>query len=260
MEAAQRTTKQVFIALVFLVIVGGLGFLIYRGVVPPTPIPTPNPTINLAPIQVSFAKLFNIQNNDYDFLAKVTNPNTDYGSSNAEYQLTFRDASGITVSTKTGSFYILPGQTKYIVDLPLRFSQPVSQAELKVTSVNWQKLDPLAAGGVPLVIRDSSYSQISQAGVFSKVGGSIFNNSDFDINQVDVAVVLTDQDGQPLAVNKTLISTFLSKTTRGFEVTWGAPFVGKVINVNAEVNTNVFENSNFIRKYGGSQQPFQQYY
>jgi hypothetical protein len=260
MTPGQRTTKQFFIALLFLVIVGGIGFLIYKGVKPVPPVATPNPTINLIPIEVSFRKLFNVENNDYDFLAKVTNPNTDYGSSDVEYKLSFLDSAGKTVSTKTGSFYILPGQTKYVIDSPLKFNQPISNAVFRITSVNWQKLDPLATGGVPLIVRDSSYTQLSMPGTFGKVGGTIYNSSDFDINKVDVAVVLLDQSGQPLAVNKTEISTFLTKTTRGFEIPWPAPFVGQVGSAYAEANANVFESSNFLRKYGGSQQPFQQYY
>lgn len=266
MEAAQRKTKQFFTALVFFVIVGGIVFLIYRRVSPPLPPPTPNPTINLAPIRVSFQKLFNVsllsnQSNDYDFLAKVTNSNTDYGSPDVEYKISFLDLAGNPVSTKTGSFYILPGQTKYVVVVsPLgKFSQLLSNAIFTITSVNWQKLDLLAANGISFVASNVSYSQISQPGTFAKVGGNIFNNSDFDVNQVDVAVVLLDQDNSPIAINKTTINTFLAKTKRGFEVTWVAPFVGQIGSVYAEANTNVFENSNFLRRYGG-QKRFQQYY
>jgi hypothetical protein len=259
MTPGQRGIKQFFAALIFFVIVGGVVFLIYRGVRPVPPVATPNPTINLIPIEVLSRKLFNVQNNDYDFLVKVTNLNTDYGSSDVEYKLSFLDSTGNTVSSKTGSFYILPGQTKYVIDSPLKFDQPISNAVFRITSVNWQKLDPLAASGVPLIVRNSSYTQTSTPGTFGKVGGSIYNNSDFDINKVDVIVVLLDSNGQPLAVNKTEINTFLTKTTRGFEIAWPAPFVGQVGSAYTKANANVFESSNFLRKYGGQQQ-FQQYY
>lgn len=259
MEEGQRKRKQAFVAVIFFLIVGGLGFLIYRGVRPPSPAPTPNPTINLAPIQVVDRWLLNIENNDYDFLAKVNNPNTDYGSPDVEYEISFFNTSGTRISQKTGSFYILPGQTKYIINLPLKFQERISRADFAIKSVDWQKLGPLAMTGTNLVVRNSSYNQISQPGVFAKVGGEVLNNSDFDLNKVGVSVVLFDSGNNPLAVGQTEINTFLAKTSRGFEITWYVPFVGNVARVDAEANTDIFENSNFLRQYGG-QERFKQMY
>lgn len=259
MSPSQRLSKQLIIAFVFFLILGGIGFGIYRSFVPPAPAPTPNPTVNLAPIQIVFTKLLNIQNNDYDFLAKVLNPNAQYGSSGAEYELTFYNSANQKILSKTGSFYILPGQSKYVIDSPIRLQEAAARTDFKIKSVDWQKLDSLAAGGVPLLVRNSAFSQVRQAGVFAKSGGDIFNGSDFDINKVDVLVVLLDQNSQPVAVNKTEIRTFLARTSRGFEVTWFSPFVGQVSRVDAEANTNVFENSNFLRQYGG-QEKFKQLY
>jgi len=260
-DEGRRKTKQTITAVIFFLVVGGVGFLIYMGVRPPLPSPTPNPTANLAPIQVVFTKLFNVENSDYDFLAKVSNPNTNYGSPDVEYEISFFDVNGTEISQKSGSFYILPGQTKYVIDLPLEFQEPVSRADFAVKSVDWQKLNPLAATGVNLVVKSSSYAQVLQPGVFSKVGGEVLNNSNFDLNKVDVLVVLLDQSGEPIAIGKSegAIYTFLAHTTRGFEVSWSASFVGNVNRVDIEANTNVFENSNFLRQYGG-QERFKQMY
>lgn len=259
MTSSQRKSKQVAIVLILFLIIGGIGFLIYRNVVSSRPSLTPPPTANLTPIQVIFSKLFNVENNDYDFWVRVTNPNTDYGSPDVEYELTFTRLNGTIISKKTGSFYILPGQTKNVIDSPLKFSEPVGQAEFRIISSDWQKLSPLAASGVTLVTENPSYNPVSSQGIFAKVGGEVLNNSDFDLNKVDVTVVLLDQSSEPVAVNKTEINTFLGRTTRGFEVTWFTPFVGKVDRVDVEANTNVFENSNFLRTYGG-QEKFKQLY
>lgn len=259
MEEGQRKRKQAIIAVIFFLIVGGFSFLIYRGVRPPSPTPTPNPTINLAPIQVIFTKLFNVENNDYDFLAKVTNSNTDYGSPDVEYEISFFNSGGTRISQKVGNFYILPGQTRYVVDSPLKFQEQISRADFAVKSVDWQKLNSLAVMGVTLVAENYSYVPVLQPGTFGKVGGSVFNNSDYDLNKVDVSIVLFDASDVPIAVNKTEINTFLARTTRGFEVTWYTPFVGDITRVDPEANTDVFENSNFLRQYGG-QERFKQMY
>lgn len=259
MTTKQRLTKQIIIAAIFFLIAGSFGFLVYRTIKPVPPPPTPNPTINLAPIKIISIKLLNIENNDYDFVAKVNNLNTDYGSPDAEYEITFYNVSGNQVSQKRGSFYILPGQTRYILETPLKFSEPISRADMAIKNVDWQQLDPLSAGGVPLISKNVSYSQINQTGVFSKVGGSIQNDSFFDLGEVEVLTVLYDKSDSIIAVNRTNIQTFLARTSRGFETTWYFPFIGQVVRSDVEAHTNVFENSNFTRQY---QKParFQQYY
>lgn len=264
MTSRQRLTKQIIIAAIFFLIVGSVGFWIYRIVNPLPPPPTPNPTANLAPIRILSTKFLNIENNDYDFVAKVSNPNTDYGSGDAEYELSFYNAAGNQISQKRGSFYILPGETRYILETPLKFQEPISRADLVIKSVDWQQLDPLSANGVQLIPRNVSYSQTNQAGSFGKVGGSIQNESNFDLGAAEVLVVLYDENGSIIAVNRTNIQTFLAHTSRGFETTWYVPFVGlsgqgQPNRTDVEAHTNVFENSNFTRQYQKPER-FQQYY
>lgn len=259
MTTGNRILKQIFVAVVFLIVVSGIAFGGYFVFRKPVPTPTPNPTINLAPISIISTQLFNITDNDYDFLAKVGNSNTDYGSGDVEYQLTFFDTSGQQISQKQNSFYILPGQTKYIIESPLKFNQPVAKVIMAIKSVDWQKLDPLASSNISFLPSNYSYNETSQAGVFSKVGGSILNNSDLDLGQVSVVVLLFDGSDSVIGVNKTEILTFLAKTTRGFEVAWYTPFVGKVARTEVNSYTDVFENSNFLSRYGRPEK-FQQFY
>ncbi len=257
MNPSERKLKQFVVALVFFLILGSFSFLIYRKI-NPVPIPTPiSSTSNLSPIQITLNELINVENTDYDFIAKVTNPNTEHGSSSIVYEVTFFNSSNNRISKKTGSFYILPGQTKYVIESPVRLSERATRAVMNITSVNWQELDPLAMQGVSLVPRNTSYTETLSPDVFSRAAGSILNNSDFDLSKVDVTVVLLNSQSIPIAINKTEINTFLARTTRGFEVTWFAPFVGQVNRTDIEANTNVFENSNFLRQYGG-QEKFKQ--
>ena len=251
--------KQIVVAGIFCVIVFALGLGAYKLVVPTQPSPTPNLTINLSPIAVLTTKLLNIKNNDYDFVAKVSNANTDYGSGNVQYVVSFMDAAGTKVSTKSGSFYILPGQTKYVVVTPLSFNTAISRAEFEIDSIDWQKLNPLALLGTNLVPKNVSYSIPSNGSAFAKVGGSISNTTDLDFDVVDVAIVVLDISGNILAVNKTTINTFLAKTERGFEASWFTPFLGQVQRADAQAGTNAFNNLNSLRRYGDSER-FQMFY
>lgn len=254
-----RKSKKVLIAVIFFAIVGGLGFGIFKFVVPSRPTPTPDPIAKLVPLKVVSTKFLNVQNNDYDFVAKVSNTNLDYGSGMVRYELKFYNLGNSTFYTKAGNFYILPGQTRYVLDTPIRLDQQVGRVEFQIKSIDWQKINPLAAEGIDLVTRSVNYVPLNQPGLFAKAGGSVINDSQFDFDSVDVVAVALGPSDEILAINKTIIRTFLTRTNRGFEVSWFTPFPGFVDHVDAEATTNVFNNLNFIRQFGGSER-FQQRY
>ncbi|MDP3953866.1 MAG: hypothetical protein Q8Q06_00425 [bacterium] len=259
MLPAERIVKQITALVIFVIIFGGLGFLAYEGLKPSAPTPTPPPILNLTPVYALSSKLFNVQNNDYDFVAKVKNPNQEYGSDSIQYELSLWDNDDELILRKYGTFYIMPGQTKYIADLPMRLSRPAVRHDFKVVSINWLKVGETVGEDVSLVVRNITYSQPPGESFFSKAAGNVYNNSDFDLGEVGLVAVAFNSSGEPIAVNKTIINTFLAKTSRGFELKWQYPFVGSYSTIEIEANTNIFENANFIRRLG-EQERFQQLY
>ena len=259
MTDQQRITKQIIIAVIFWVVVGGLGSLVYRGVSPTVITPTPNPTAHLIPIDIVTAQLIWIKDNDYDFVAKVHNVNTDYGSPAVVYEIQFYNATNSLVTTRAGTLYILPGQTKYLIETPLRFNEAIAQATLLIKSVDWQQLDPLAVSGINLLAKDWAFHPTGQPGATGQVDGALFNSSDYDISQADVLVLLFDQSGTVMAVNRTQIRTFLAHTTRAFSVAWFTALPGLPTRTEVQATTNVFENSNFLQRYQKPER-FQEFY
>ena len=253
-----RILKRFLIAILFFALVGSGAFFGARAIHEPTPTPTPDPTRALQPIEILETYLLKVGESDYDFLAKVRNPNSNFGSPQVTYEITFLDATEAMISQNTGTFYILPGQVKYILQTPLSLDSRVSKATVKILSVQWHALDVLAIQGINFVVTGETYRNISDGAVFSKLNGSVLNNSDFDVGNVDIVTVVMDLNGTPLAINRSEIRTFLAHTTRGFEMTWFAPFLGEVKNTVTEAYVNLFENNTFIRTYGGSER-FQQF-
>src|SRR3989344_2125164 len=184
---------------------------------------TPDPRDSLDPVNVISLNLLHVAGRDYDILARVQNPNSTYGSGDVQYTLKlFYNITGGTESfqEQNGSFYILPGQTKYIVITPVASQNILTRAEMHISGVDWRELDVLALEGVSFVITNSSYSENPQDGVFGRLRGFVSNNSDFDVNRADVAVILFDSSNNPIAVNRTELYTFLAHTNRGFETSW----------------------------------------
>lgn len=260
-----RTQKQLIIGLIYLLILGGIGYGAYLGLVPNVSCTdgimngkeegvdcgtlacgkTCEPTI--MPISIISSKFFKVGPGDYDFVAQIYNPNVSYGASRIEYSLDSINYRGAT--------YILPGQTKWLVITALKSSQDVSDIKLIINNAQWEKLDTLG-NAVNFVLRRKDYRP-TQAG--TELEAVLYNDSNFDFDKIDVAVILFDNTGSVVGVSKTDLRTFVSKTERGFKVSWPFALSGSAERQDVEASTNLFENSNFIKSYG-SQEKFQKFY
>ncbi len=220
----------------------------------------------VAPVRaliVTNARLVRTPADDYDLAFEVTNPNSEYGSGNVEYAWNFYDDNSPEPHREgvggVGRFYILPGQTKYVVTTAVRFQSQMTPDDIPVIkdvtikSITWEKI----TGGQdnPFIVTREALTLSSGTTAYEAV---VSNNSNFDFDTVDVEAVVRDGSGKLIATNTTNLQTFLSQTNRSVKLTW--PFsLPADARVQIEVGTNVFNNSNFL-KANGTQEKFQQYY
>ena len=197
-------------------------------------------------------KLIQVRPGDYDFVAQINNPNTLYGASRVRYTL---DLSG-TLLDRSGTFYILPGQTRFVIVSGIRSDSVLTESSFDITEAEWEKVETFE--NINFSIQRKSYTVMEKNGVFSEFEAVVFNNSDFDFDKVEVGVILFNDRNDIIAVNRTDIRTFLSRTERSFKVSWPVA-LPETARQDVEVLTNVFENSNFIKRYG-TQERFQKYY
>ena len=77
---------------------------------------------------------------------------------------------------------------------------------------------------------------------------------------MSVDVILRNSKNEIIAVNTTEIRTFKARTERSFTSQWPFPIAGGQVAKNEVIpSTNLFENSNFIKRYGSGIEQFQQY-
>lgn len=195
-------------------------------------------------------------NQDYDFVAEIKNPNDNFGASEVAYELVLLNGGGKELLRKEGVFYILPSQTKFLILPFLTTEKNVSDVSFNIKNVTWQKLNPM--DGVNLTVLREKYAVLSN-GTSSTLEAVILNDSDFDFETVKVDVVLRNSSGTIIAVNRSVMNTLLAHTERGFKVVWPFPIAEKVVKVEIYPSTNLFENSNFIKRYGSGIEQFQRY-
>jgi len=211
---------------------------------------------DLDPPTIKSTKLIKAGKGDYDFVAEIVNPHNDFGAPEVEYELTLFNGGDSELLKESGVFYILPGQTKYLILPALTTENAVSRIDFKITSAHWQKIESLE--GMSFAVRRDKYT-IAPNGLSSTLEAVIFNDSDFDFNRVDADILLRDLSGEIIAVNRTDIRTFTARTERGFIVTWPFGISREVAKIETIPTTNLFENLNFIKRYGSGIEKFQQY-
>ena len=258
-----RTQKQLIIGIIFILIAGGIGYGVYSGLV--TKATCTDGIKNgkeegldcgalacgkacepaIMPISIISSQFLEIGQGDYDFVAQVSNPNVSYGASRIEYSL----------GSNSGFFYILPGQTKWVVLTALKIPDGIEGVQLVIKNAQWEKLD-MPNNTVNFVLRNKDYHSIQKG---TELAAVLYNDSNFDFDKIDVAVILFDDTGNVAGVNKTDIRTFISKTERGFNVVWPFALSGNVTTQDIEASTNLFENSNYIKSYG-TEEKFQKFY
>ena len=258
-----RFQKQLIIGLVFVLILSGIGYGIYSNL--GMKVSCTDGIKNgkeegvdcgslacgkacepaIMPINIISSQFFKVGQGDYDFVAQLSNPNVSYGASRLEYSL----------GSTSGSFYILPGQTKWLVLTALKITEEVGGINLVINNAQWEKLD-MPNNAVNFVLRRKDYRPTQKG---TELDAILYNDSNYDFDKIDVVVILFNDAGSIVGVSKTDIRTFISKSERGFNVAWPFALPGNVARQDVEASTNLFENFNFIKSYG-TEEKFQKFY
>ncbi len=268
MEKLQRNHKRLIILAVYFVLFSLLGFLIYSWV-------KPDPTctdgkknqneteIDCGGVCSPCKKTFETQDliikekyflpagqGKYDAIIKISNPNNQIAVSELSYSLKLHDATGNVLAERSGKNFILPVESKYIIETNLETSTVPAQIEVAISDLQWEEFFNYERP--ELNIYNRRYELISSGVGYSEAFGLLRNESPFDFNSVKINVVLRDANGQPIAFNKTEMNTINAGEQRDFRLLWPVNFPGEVQGVEMEAEADVFNSQNFIKKYTNS--------
>ncbi len=184
----------------------------------------------------------------YDFSGKVSNPNNDHGASSFTYTFLAKDASGETIFEENGTSFILPKETKYVVEIAMNLPSKPSVVELVIADIQWEKFVEYKEKP-NISVYNRVFNRTTSSVEFAEVKGLVANNSEFDFTDVDIVIVLRDDREEIVALHKTDMQTLPSMQQRDFRLIWPDPFVGEVQKIEVQVDTNVYRSDTFIRQY-----------
>lgn len=269
-----RLIKQIVIALIFFLILAGIGYLIYYS---NRTVPScddgilnqseeridcggscvPCQLIDIEDIEILLVKAIPTQDNFYDLIVQIRNPNQNYGSERVPYKFQIYDLENNLTLEFSGLTFILPNQSKYLIETKVEFSILTPGIEFSLGEVEWKKLKDYQPP--QLVVQQKEYRLLgdNQPG-FSQVRGVLINRSNFGFEMINIDVLLLDSSQNILAVNVTEIRTLLAGQERDFFITWPREIQGQVVSVEIEAETDIFDSNNYLSP-GGEPGRFQEY-
>ncbi len=208
------------------------------------------PVIN---IEVSFAQAIPLSDGYYDLVAKIRNPNPNYGAPVLFYRFELNDANGQIIARKEGVTFILPNSSKYLIENNFQSPSTVATVSLKVEPLNKSNARQLENyEPMELVIKDKRFENFNQPNLAAEASGVVENKTTFGFDKVVVSIVLFDENKKAVGAAKSAMGTLIAGENRFFSVRWTdqLPASTGTIIPDMQVETNLFLDSNFIRIYG----------
>lgn len=190
--------------------------------------------------------------NKYDLAIKVTNLNELYGAKEFEYVINLKNEAGDIVVTRQGKSFLLPTETKYLLEIGLESTEKVTSANVFIKSslVKWVKFIEYETPKITIQNQKFGLGE-NDPKYYAKVFGLMVNESLFDFNKIDIKIVIKDNRGIPIAVNKTDKRTVEAGKKYEFTLIFPKEFPGgkNMSSVEIQTEVDIFNNDNFMKKY-----------
>lgn len=188
--------------------------------------------------------------NKYDSLVRIKNPNSLFGIENLEYTFDFLDSNGKIIGQEEGISFLLPAETKYIFIFNSNFNEKPESINFRIKSYQWQRFSDYEEPNI--LSYQKEFSFMSGGLAFAELKLKIQNRSGYDFRKITIRTVLRNRQGAPVAINETNSNDVRINEEREIFFRWSEPFSQDidVQNIEVEEEANVFDDENFMKKYG----------
>lgn len=191
-----------------------------------------------------------------DLYATVTNPNAAAVLKQAAYTFFVTDSRGQKTSVATGTFFLLPKETKSVLAIAIPHVVAAGEVvDFEISDETWMPLENY--DGKPTInVYQKRYQEVSSGPGFAEAYGLVSNESQYDFREIGVNVILRNAEHVPVAVNKTVLNAVHAGEQRDFRLLWPNHFPGEVSEVETQIDINIFAEDAFMKQYfpGGQYQ------
>lgn len=187
----------------------------------------------------------------YDALVQIVNPNSQLGAAKLDYSFNLLDGAGKISASRTGSSFVLPGQTKYVLAFNLAPETKPESLDFEISSFEWSKFSEFEEPDIAVYAKEFSLVSGGEPG-FAKLTAKMRNQSGFDFHEISAAAVVRGNDGSPIAINETNFNDVRVNEEREIDFSWSSPFAIDPTTAKIEIvpEVNVFDSDNFMKQHG----------
>ncbi len=287
MNSAQRKIKQIKIVAVILIFVG----VVFYFAIPPKdhdcsdgiqnygeagidcggkycdPCPPPDRPIGVENIEIKWVKAIPDGENNYDLVAKIINPNSNWGIKSLDYSFSVYDENNSLIGAEGGSDYIMPdiseainsrlaedGENsdpvrivKYIIKNDFKSYSKPSETMINLDNIIWGKIEDLKKPNI--YITDKKFGYPTDGTSFYEASGVTNNKSAYSFERVNIKAVLYDDFDRPIAAGATNQWTVKSGQGWIFNFHWNHPIEEKISRLDYQIETNILDEENYIKEF-----------
>jgi len=183
----------------------------------------------IEPLIVRWSRAFNITGSTYSLMAYVENQNGSAILNNIPYEFRVYDNENKFLAMRQGSTYVPPNGPFAIFEPGINLGNRLpARVVFKFLDENpkWVKADENKLGKILLTTSDVAVEDTDST---PRVTAKLTNNTTWNIENVDVYVILYDSDDNAIAVSKTLKSVIAKNSVNDLLFTWPKPFDRTVV-------------------------------
>jgi len=230
-----RLAKQFVFGLIFLIIIGLLGWGIYNVFIKSAPsctngiqdqgetgIDCGGPCIScelktLKPIQIDqgWPKAFRATDTASGVVAEIYNPNPEWAAKSFDYQLNLKDQFGNVLKTINDTSFIYGGELKYIieprVEIPIG---KITSSEILIANPQWVSISDYPKPDVEVQGTKTDKTET----LF--VSGKIVNRSEIDFLTAVAYALVYNKNGDLIAASKTIVDNVIKFGSKDFKISF----------------------------------------
>ena len=186
-----------------------------------------------------WSRAFPVASNLYNIVAYIENQNIDAAVQNISYQFKLYDENNIFIAERKGRTFINPNKKSAIfettVDVGNRVPKRVTFSFLE--DPKWVRVDRRIMNTLEVLVQEKSLTGERSK---PKLAVTLFNNSLYDIFDLDVVVLLYNEEGNVTAVSKTYIEKLDRNSSQKSIFTWPYSLTDRVVNIEVIPRVNIF--------------------
>jgi len=204
---------------------------------------------NFDEIVLSDQSVLPSQSGVYDVFFKLQNKNREFGIGNLVVVISLYDAKNELMDQRVVDTYVNVDSERVVIAPRFILEREPQRVEAEVTSGTWS--DPATDQEVFLDLEDENFEVLNEPNLYSKLTGTITNDSDFDLAEVEVQALILDNNKDVISVNFTSVKTLSTDETRAFIIRWPEPFEEEMARYELQISTNTMSTNNLLQRRGG---------